>query len=201
MKQVIKEHTFFDDMFNQEIVLIDLGACMGEFTNELNQRYKIKKAILVEANPNNFKLLPNKDNYVLHNKIVSTRGGETFPFYEDLTSPYNGSMVFEGVNRVVHNIETISLDDIIMENNITNIDILKIDIEGSEYDILTETSDEILNMCKQITIEFHDFLDLSLKPKTLEIIKRFENLGFSMISSSASWGYGTDHYDVLFYKK
>lgn len=201
MKQVIKEHTFFDDMFNQEIVLIDLGACMGEFTNELNRRYKIKKAILVEANPNNFRLLPNKDNYVLHNKIVSTRSGETFPFYEDLTSPYNGSMVFEGVNRVVHNIETISLDDIIMENNITNIDILKIDIEGSEYDILTETSDEILNMCKQITIEFHDFLDLSLKPKTLEIIKRFENLGFSMISSSASWGYGTDHYDVLFYKK
>jgi hypothetical protein len=137
----------------------------------------------------------------LYNKLIGVKGGKTFPFYEDLTSPYNGSMVFEGVNRVVHNIETISLDEIILENNIKNIDILKIDIEGSEYDILPELGDDIINMCKQITVEFHDFLDISLKPKTLEITKKFKSLGFEMISSSATWGFGTDNYDVLFYKK
>jgi FkbM family methyltransferase len=201
MKQVIKEHTFFDEMFNDEIVLIDLGACMGEFTKELNLRYKIKKAILVEPNPNNFKLLPTNDKFILYNKLIGVNGGETIPFYEDLTSPYNGSIMFEGKNCSVHNIGTISLDEIIRENNITNIDILKVDIEGSEYKIFPEISDDILNMCKQITIEFHDFLDTSLKPKTLEIIDRVKNLGFEMITSSADWGFGTDHYDVLFYKK
>ena len=66
MEKVIKEHTFFDDYFGDEIVVVDLGACQGEFTDELNQYYKIKKAILVEANPTNFNKLTKKENYILY---------------------------------------------------------------------------------------------------------------------------------------
>jgi FkbM family methyltransferase len=201
MERVIKEHTFFDELFNDEIVVIDLGACKGEFVNELGNFFKIKKAILVEANPTNFKMLHNKENYVLYNKAISNISNQTIDFYEDTNSPYNGSKVFNYFNGVKHQIETISLDDIIKENNITHIDILKIDIEGSEYDIMPKIKDETYSIIKQITIEFHDFIDVELKLKTKNIIDKLELLGFSRISKPITYMNNSENYDVLFYKK
>jgi hypothetical protein len=61
MEKIIKEHTFFDELLNEDIIIVDLGACMGEFTNEMNKLYKVKKSIMVEANPTNFYKLENKE--------------------------------------------------------------------------------------------------------------------------------------------
>jgi FkbM family methyltransferase len=201
MEIVIKEHTFFDDLLEDEITIIDLGACKGEFVNELSQRFKIKKAILVEANPTNFKLLPNKENYILYNKVVSSESNSNVDFYEDSKSPYNGSKIFNYFNGIKHKIGTITLEDVIKENKIEKIDILKVDIEGSEYDIMPNISDEVYSKIKQITIEFHDFIDVSLKLKTKEIIDKLESLGFDRISKPIKYMNNSDDYDVLFYKK
>lgn len=201
MEKVIKEHTFFDELFNEEIVVIDLGACRGEFIDELNKQYKIKKAILVEANPTNFKNLIKNENYTLYNRLVSDKKNEITKFYEDPKSPYNGSNKFNYFDGIEHNINTITLEEIIEENNLDYIDILKIDIEGSEYDVIPSISEEILSKIKQITIEFHDFIDNNLKEKTQKIIDRLENLGFSRISKPINYMNNSNNYDVLFYKK
>jgi FkbM family methyltransferase len=201
MERVIKEHTFLDELFNDEIIVIDLGACRGEFTNDLNKEYKVKRAILVEANPTNFKNLDKKENYTLYNKLVSDKKNETFKFYEDPNSPYNGSNKFNYFNGIEHNIESITLEELIEENNLDYIDILKIDIEGSEYDIMPSISEEILSKIKQITIEFHDFIDNNLKNKTENIIKRMESFGFKKISKPIKYMNNSNNYDVLFYKK
>lgn len=201
MERIIKEHTFFDDLLKDEIVVVDLGACKGEFINELENFFKIKKAILVEANPTNFNKLPVKSNYTLYNKAVSKNNGDIISFYEDLNSPYNGSGVFNYFNGFEHKIETITLDRLMEENNIDYIDILKIDIEGSEYEILPNISDECYSKIRQITVEFHDFIDTELKIKTEEIINKLELLGFNRISKGIRYMNNSDNYDVLFYKK
>jgi hypothetical protein len=100
MERVIKEHTFFDELLNDEIVIIDLGACRGEFVNEMDNLFKIKKAILVEANPTNYKNLTTKDNFILYNNAVSDKSGDVIEFYEDTNSPYNGSKIFNYFNGV-----------------------------------------------------------------------------------------------------
>jgi hypothetical protein len=87
------------------------------------------------------------------------------------------------------------------ENNIDYIDILKIDIEGSEYEILPSISDECYSKIRQITVEFHDFIDTELKIKTEEIINKLELLGFNRISKGIRYMNNSDNYDVLFYKK
>lgn len=201
MERVIKEHTFFDELLNEEIVVVDLGACRGEFINELENVFKVKKAILVEANPTNFKTLKNKENHVLYNKAVSEISNQYITFYEDVRSPYNGSKIFNYFNGVEHIIQTISLEDLMSENNIDYIDILKIDIEGSEYEVMTNISDDCYSKIKQITVEFHDFVDPDLKIKTNEIITKLEKLGFNRISKGIQYMNGSDNYDVLFYKK
>ena len=40
---------------------------------------------------------------------------------------------------------------------ITKIDILKLDIEGAEFELFVSTPDDILRRIGQITVEFHDF--------------------------------------------
>lgn len=199
--KVIKEHTFIENLLdNKDIVIIDLGSCRGEFINEMNNLYNIKKAILVEPNPSNFIHLEEKENYVLYNKLVSSKDNEIFDFYEDVKSPYNGSIIFNYFNGKIHKIETISLNRIVIENNIEKIDLLKIDIEGSEYDVLENIDESLLKIISQITVEFHDFIDPKLKEKTNKIINKIESLGFKRISNPIKYMYNSDNYDVLFYK-
>jgi hypothetical protein len=62
-------------------------------------------------------------------------------------------------------------------------------------------SDEIYSKIKQITIEFHDFIDNDLKLKTEEIINKMKYLGFNKISKPIKYMNNSDNYDVLFYKK
>ena len=78
---------------------------------------------------------------------------------------------------------------------------MKVDIEGSEYDIMPFISDETYNIIGQITIEFHDFIDPNLKKETEKIINKLEGLGFSRISKPIRYMNNSDNYDVLFYKK
>lgn len=200
MEKIIKEHTFFDNLLREEIVIIDLGACKGEFTVEMDRLYKIKKSILVEANPANFIQLPIKENYVLYNNVISHMENLEVDFFEDPKSPYNGSMVFNYFNGINHKIKTITLDKILEENSIDYIDILKIDIEGSEYDLLENISEKILSITKQLTVEFHDFVNPELKSRTSEIIKKIENLGFKRISKPIVHMHNSENYDVLFYR-
>ena len=62
-------------------------------------------------------------------------------------------------------------------------------------------SDETYLKIGQITIEFHDFIDVNLKIKTENIINKLESLGFSRISKPIRYMNNSDNYDVLFYKK
>jgi len=200
MVQEIKEHTFFDDYFRKEINVVDLGACRGEFIDEINSLYNVKKAILVEANPTNFSQLKDLPNYVLYNKAISSKDNEIIEFFEDPTSPYNGSKDFNYFNGIKHSIKTINLETLCKENNIDFIDILKIDIEGAEYDVLENIPDSFFDKIGQITVEFHDFVDPELKPRTVEIVKRMNDLGFSHIAKPIKHMHGSDYYDVLFYR-
>lgn len=200
MLKEIKEHSFYEDRLNDDIVVIDLGACRGEFIEEMNNLYKIKTAILVEANPTNFKLLPKRNNYILYHNAISDKDGQLIKFSEDVNSPYNGSSVFNYFNGIIHEIETISLKKIIDDNHLSHVDLLKIDVEGCEYQVLENLEKEIFDKISQITVEFHDFIDDSYKKLTSLVIERVESFGFKRISKSINYMKGSDHYDVLFYR-
>ena len=201
MKKEAAEHTFLDDSFNDPMTFIDLGACRGEFSNEILNSYRVEKAILVEANPTNFNSLKAMPNVKLYNRAASNKENAVIEFYEDAASPYNGSMYFNYFNGIKHSIPTISLRQIIEENNISHVDLLKVDVEGAEYDIFENVDDSILAKIGQITIEFHDFVDPSYRSRNQNIIDKLTKHGFKHTAyKSISYKYGSDHFDVLFYR-
>tara|TARA_B100000963_G_scaffold359279_1_gene386117 strand:- start:2247 stop:2741 length:495 start_codon:yes stop_codon:yes gene_type:complete len=61
------------------------------------------------------------------------------------------------------NIKTIKLEEFFLENNILNVDLIKIDTEGHEYEVLAGLEKKI-KFIKAFLIEFHDdetYLDYS----------------------------------------
>jgi FkbM family methyltransferase len=198
MEKRIMEHTFFDELFREKINIIDLGACKGEFSFHLNEMYDVNKIVMVEAGPENFKSLPHLDKVRIYNRVISSKPNTDYNFYEDPNSPYNGSVMFNKFTHVTHVIKSITLEEIFYENNFDFVDIIKIDVEGAEYDLLSNTPDFVFDKVRQITVEFHEFLDSSLRKETDLIKKRMQKLGFEFVSNNL---HSFENYDVVFYKK
>jgi len=90
-------------------------------------------------------------------------------------------------------VQSKSLETFFKEIDVDEVDLLKIDIEGAEIEMFRSTTDETLSKIKQITIEFHDFIDPSTKSDVDGIIHRLETLGFLSISFNRK-----NRCDVLF---
>lgn len=69
----------------------------------------------------------------------------------------------------------------------TEIDVLKMDIEGAEYDVLESLIDSgTINNIGQICVEFHFRFGCGLVKKTEEIFKSLKNKGFKLVYAAAN---------------
>ena len=72
------------------------------------------------------------------------------------------------------------LAGIVCELGVTDIEVLKMDIEGAELEVIDSLDDEFLRNISQITIEFHDFLGVRHYPRSFRknrAIKKHRILG------------------------
>lgn len=84
---------------------------------------------------------------------------------------------FQGIIEV----KGINLEEYVIENMLPLPTVLKVDIEGSEYDFVENTSDAFFENVTQMIIEFHNnFYGTTQLEKINQIIKRFLNLGFNI---------------------
>lgn len=166
-------------------VVVDLGSSVGIFTSYALSRNPNLKYICVELNPNFHKICTDtfKDNpnVIPINAAIYKTSGEKIivnSVREDL---------YDFGNTVVNNlyigqnfkseINTISLYDIVNTYNIDKIDLLKVDIEGYEYELFENLSDEFLSKVDKIHFEFHNCQDPMRK---MNLINRLQMLGYSM---------------------
>ncbi len=96
-------------------------------------------------------------------------------------------------NQSFIEVPAISLPDFAYHNNINFIDLLKLDIEGSETDVLLSLNSAFISKIGQITVEFHDFIIENQKIEIKQIISKLKSNGFVMIRASYK-----DYSDTLF---
>jgi FkbM family methyltransferase len=89
-------------------------------------------------------------------------------------------------------VPAVTLEHFVREEGLTAIDLLKMDIEGSEYDVLLNTPPEVLRRCRRISVEYH-------RPPTgvdkWALARRLEEAGFRGPAPSAATGdYGIWHF-------
>ena len=127
----------------QEKVIIDIGANIGFFTIYALIKNPNSQIYAVEANPKNFEILKKNinennlsDNVKVFNYVVTSESGFQ-PFYLSSNSGWSSIYNDRGAkNGKMIQVDSTSLSMLFEKCKLNVIDLLKIDIEGAEYDIL-----------------------------------------------------------------
>ncbi|MFA4941296.1 MAG: FkbM family methyltransferase [Patescibacteria group bacterium] len=144
---------------NNESIVIDIGAHIGLFS--LYSSEFCCQVYSYEPHPDNYKLakknIENRKvkNIYLNNLAVSSRSQETL-YISDGKNENTGE---HHLGAKGYPIETISLEDIFKKNDIKHCDLLKMDVEGAEYDIILNTPDYIFEKIFNLSMEYHPDLD------------------------------------------
>jgi FkbM family methyltransferase len=135
----------------------DLGANVGLFTKYL-KTINCNKVFCFEPNKLAFesleKNLKNEDNIKLFNLAVSHNNKPLRLYIDDGNSLISSAC---DVKNNYYDVQTTTLKDILLENKIDNVDLIKIDIEGMEFDLIDNLDDSIFNKVDRFLIEYHDF--------------------------------------------
>lgn len=139
--------------FSEGGTVVDIGANIGSFSIYAASKGSFVYAI--EPEPNNLKALINNIN--LNNM------NEKIKVVDVGISDFNGTAVINdmgGGSTILDDgmfgaeIKIITLDDFFEQHSIGTVDVLKIDTEGSELGTILGASEETLNKCKYIAVEF-----------------------------------------------
>lgn len=151
-----------------EPVIIDIGANVGFFGIQLLAKIDRATIYAYEPMPANVRMLretmtrnPRLAGCLsLYQKAVT---GKPLPTIDLFAEAEEASQVVASVipnfnDNNTHRITVscITLAEIIQQNNLQTIDLLKVDCEGSEYDIFYNTDPELLRRCTRMTVEVHD---------------------------------------------
>jgi FkbM family methyltransferase len=164
---------FFDETYtkgfpmrielNEEANIIDIGANVGYFSLFMGAMFPKANIYAFEPMPMNFALLQQyknenpKLNLIINNQAISKNIGAITLNY-NANDSYSTAASIHDTHDQKDTIEvnTTTLEHFIKENSLAKIDFLKLDCEGSEYDILYNCPDEILNHIQYLAIETHD---------------------------------------------
>jgi FkbM family methyltransferase len=171
--QVFKE-IFMEDFYEIDTLVkklpaepvVDIGANAGFFNVLLLSRLPKARIFAYEPMPGNIAKFsetisrnPSMQGIRLFQKAVTGKPIDALDLYtEDAADHTVVSSVFSSFNPLNSKKITVpaqSLTALIEEQGLTTIDLLKLDCEGSEYDILYHTDPALLTRARMLVIEVH----------------------------------------------
>ncbi len=139
-------------------VIVDCGANTGLVSLFYKKKFPKATIIAIEPEPTNFDLL--KQNTAAYEDIHCLNCGiwnkTAFLEIHDHGLGKWGFMTEEVADETEHTIRAISIEQIMQQFKLSKIDILKIDIEGSEKEMFEKSYEKWLPHVKVIVIELHD---------------------------------------------
>jgi len=180
--ELIEWHTLYGSKLGRDSVVLDLVANFGRFSKKIAQAYNCQ-IHSVEASPEIFTRLNDVRGITPYNYAIV---GKVGPVPLNLSSNHLSASVFDSTKNDKGTVEIsgIDLETFMQRHGIDRVDLLKIDIEGSEIEMFDACSDETLQGIGQITVEFHDFCGLISRNEVHRVLKRLEGLGFFAIRMS-----------------
>lgn len=141
---------------------VDLGANAGFFSCRVSE--SARRIIAYEPHPGNFAQLErntaSRDNIESVPEAVGGRT-ETLRLYRPRDEGLTGApSTFREMDNLLSEkydeIPAVTLEDLFVRHEINACDLLKIDVEGKEYDILHEAGDDVLSRIHRIHGEYHN---------------------------------------------
>jgi FkbM family methyltransferase len=205
-RSIIKEifyHKFYSAYFPfyKKCDIIDIGAHKGFFAlyAALNSSSDSRIICLEPSKSNYTQLIENKNLnglknvHAINKAVLSKPGMETL----HILSPANNSILSEYENvikkssQTTESIEVTTLSQIIEEFQLEKIDFLKMDCEGSEYDILYGLDSSVFAKIKVMSLEFHDLSESKKSGYSLALF--LSDQGFKIVDFSYMESMSTIH--------
>lgn len=93
-----------------------------------------------------------------------------------------------------YDVKSFNLPDLLSEIGLSNADYLKLDIEGAEYELISNTPSVVFRKFNQIFVEFHHHCLPSFSTEdTLRMVRKICSAGFKVIT--------IDHHNYLFIRR
>lgn len=213
-----REHSFIGDRFDRRSVLVDLGAHKGEFTELTLEHFHFGRAILVEANPELIPEIEARTRVVRADSRFRNSGAQIEIVHAAVGPVAKPRVQFYVSNNIEASsydralsesstlkdgpevwVEMITLEDIFERFRLGKIDLLKMDIEGAEWDIIERFGLRDFARIEQISVEFHDFLNKD-HARSERCVAKLKKLGYKVAAKPGEYRFGTKYMDTLFYK-
>lgn len=162
---------FFDQVYlrgipeellkKEELTILDIGANVGFFSFFMLFRHPKAKIYAFEPMPFNFNMLQQyKANGRFHsllpvNKAVTGKGGKLLLNHAGSQRFTTMSSIFQSQRKEQLEVESTTLALIFAEYGLHRVDFLKMDCEGSEYDILYKAPPALYKKIHAMCIETH----------------------------------------------
>jgi FkbM family methyltransferase len=195
LKAIFLEWEYLVLLKTKEPLIIDAGANIGTATLFFKKIYPRSQIYAFEPDSDTFKFLEKnvRENSLLgvelyNHGLSNSRGIKKF--YVGANEDISSSLYFEKVQTVIKKehiiekeIQVIRLSEFIKERGIRHIDILKLDVEGSECSIIEDIT-EVLDSVDFIVMEYHYAKPIINKNSLANILGELEKKGFTVIIKS-----------------
>jgi FkbM family methyltransferase len=194
--------------------MVDMGANKGEFTKAFLKKHPAAKIVMIEPDPFLAKQLTaefsgrERGGVSIINAAIGVKESEGVPFYlseNPEASSLNKELAAAHTPKEGHNEITVrmtTLKEICSLYGLKKIDLLKMDIEGAEWELIEGLTKEDYKRIEQITVEFHDFIDPALRESTEKCIRILRKRGYLFVrGESTSYMPGSPYCNCLFVKK
>jgi FkbM family methyltransferase len=163
IQEIFNEETYHLPDCEGSRVIVDLGANIGVYSLYASWKYPAAKIYAIEPDLDNAKQL--MDNVALNGlntriavvrMAVSATEGNVLLFRNpDSSRGHTLARRSEGELGLI--VESKSLEELFEAYKIDSCDLLKMDIEGAEYEVLYGCKPEFLRKIRAMAIEFHPF--------------------------------------------
>ena len=187
-------HSFFDDLIEPGGTVLDLGANVGKFARLITRNYPCR-CVAIEPSPSEFVQIPSNDRIQSHQIAVCGKRGEVV-LNLTANSECNSLDKVPG-HEYTHSVTVpaVTLEDALRLVPDGRVSLLKLDVEGSEIDILGTADATLLRRFDQITVEFHDGCDMTPRRVVRDTIRKVRDAGFRVFYFERG---RARHFDVLF---
>jgi FkbM family methyltransferase len=179
--EIFVEREYLFDSANPKPFIIDCGANIGMAILYFKMLYPKASVLAFEPNPSVFELLKknieanNLQDVVLVNTALSSLEGTTEFYFGDSMGTLSGSLMQERGGGTKIQIKTEKLSKYLSNKKP---DLIKIDVEGAEFEILKDLIDtKTIQQASNYLVEYHHKIN-DQKSKFSEFLNPFETNGF-----------------------
>lgn len=190
--------------------VLDIGAYEGYWSKGIKEVFPECSPFMIEGNPNKDVFLKNT-GYRYEISLLSDEEKIT-DFYVYNTRYTTGSSIYPEnkqytlgkYQHTIYKILTNTLKNIVQKNNLIDIDLIKLDVQGAEKEIMLGGLD-IIRQAKAIIIELSLIEYNCGAPLMIEILTFMDSIGFKMIDIiELHYGSTTnilEQFDAIFMRK